>query len=80
MKPRVLKTILSAKKAVTSLVEQCSKDGPVYAGNPNVVAQVSRTGKWLLNDINALEASLEPASVSQTTSANLVDGGVPAAD
>lgn len=42
------------EKVVRQLVEECQKHGPLYQANPRAVAQVSRTGKWLLNAIAQL--------------------------
>jgi len=58
MDPQLENTLRAAEEAVSRLVEACSKPGPVYARNPRVVAQVSRTGKWLLNAIAALRKAL----------------------
>ena len=65
MNPRVLATIRNAERAVIRLVDRCHKDGPLYAKNPKATAQVSRTGKWLLNAIKALNTALETSSTSQ---------------
>jgi hypothetical protein len=54
-----LNTIRAAEDAVTRLVEECRKNGPLYARNPKAVAQVRRTGKWLLNAIAALDRDLK---------------------
>jgi hypothetical protein len=43
---------------VNRLVEECRKPGRLYSRNPKAVAQVSRTGKWLLNAISALHKVL----------------------
>lgn len=51
-------TLRAAEEAVTRLVEQCSKDGPLYKRSPRKVAQVSRTGKWLINAVAALRQEL----------------------
>ena len=59
MDPSMLKTIGTAEEAVTRLVEQCHKSGALYQQNPKAVAQVSRTGKWLLNAIAALHRELD---------------------
>ena len=58
MDPQLENTLRAAEEAVSRLVEACGKPGPVYARNPRVVAQVSRTGKWLLNAIAALWKAL----------------------
>jgi hypothetical protein len=51
-------TLRNAEQTVMQLVEQCRKNGPLYPQNPRKVAQVSRTGKWLLNAIGALNKAL----------------------
>src|SRR5262249_26412309 len=58
MDPQLENTLCAAEEAVSRLVEACGKPGPVYARNPRAVAQVSRTGKWLLNAIAALRKAL----------------------
>jgi hypothetical protein len=62
MSQQTLKTFRAAEKTVTKLIEICSKTGPLYSKNPKAVAQVSRTGKWLLNAITALQRELDLAS------------------
>jgi hypothetical protein len=52
------KVIRAAEEAVSRLVEECRKDGTLYAKNPRVVAQVNRTCKWLLNAIDALHRAV----------------------
>jgi len=49
----------TAEDAVTRLVEECQKQGPLYQHSPKAVAQTSRTGKWLLNAISALHRDLD---------------------
>jgi hypothetical protein len=51
-------SLRAAEEAVSRLVEECRKDGPLYAKGPRAVAQVSRTGKWLLNAVTALRRQL----------------------
>ena len=51
-------TIRAAEDAVTRLVEECRKPGSLYKQNTQAVAQVSRTGKWLLNAIARLRREL----------------------
>ncbi len=48
----------SAEEGVRRLVQECRPTGPLYTCNPRKVAQVSRTGKWLLNAIAALQREL----------------------
>jgi hypothetical protein len=45
----------AAKRATARLAENCRKGGPLYARNARAVAQVSRTGKWLLHALSALD-------------------------
>jgi hypothetical protein len=51
-------TIRVAEKSVTRLVETCQKSGRLYVQDPKAVAQVSRTGKWLLNALADLQKAL----------------------
>jgi hypothetical protein len=44
----------AVEEAVAHLIEECRKSGALYPHNPQVVAQVSRTGKWHLSAIAAL--------------------------
>ena len=63
MDPATRNTLRAAERAVTRLIDACEKDGPLYVESPRAVAQVSRTGKWLINAITALHRELnEPAS------------------
>jgi hypothetical protein len=48
------RTMSQAKVAVTRLVQECRKGGPLYVQNPQATAQVSRTAKWLLNALDRL--------------------------
>ena len=59
MKPRLLNALRAAEKAVNRLVNECRKDGPTYSQNPKAAAQISRTGKWLLNATGALRQALD---------------------
>jgi len=70
MKRLTLKSIGTAETTITRLVERCRRDGPHYARNPKVVAQVSRTGKWLLNALAALKGTFDEAQVGPSDSAN----------
>jgi len=56
--PSLSNTIRAAQESVTRLVETCQKNGPGYVRAPKASAQVSRTGKWLLNAIAALNTAL----------------------
>ena len=67
MKARALKKLAAAERAVYGLVQECDKQGPLYQHDPKVVAQVSRTGKWLLNAINALRSALATLCTKETT-------------
>jgi hypothetical protein len=46
--------IRSVEKSVTRLLNACHKDGHLYSRNPRAVAQINRTGKWLLNALRQL--------------------------
>ena len=59
MDPMTLEALRAAEEAVRRLVEECAKQKALYARGPRAVAQVSRTGKWLLNAIVALHRELE---------------------
>ena len=59
MNPESQEMLPAAQEIVTCLVERCAKTGPLYPANPKAVAQVSRTGKWLINAIVALDRALE---------------------
>jgi hypothetical protein len=59
MIPEIYTTFHTATQAVHQLVRACSKCGPLYPQNPRAVAQVSRTGKWLLNAITRLHRELD---------------------
>lgn len=59
MDSRTLNLFRSAEEAVAKLVAVCGKGSTLYARNPKVVAQVSRTGKWLLHAITALHKELK---------------------
>ena len=66
MNQRTQSTIRSAPKTVASLVERCRKGGPLYIIQPKVVAHISRTGKWLLNAIAALNQELNQPATKET--------------
>jgi hypothetical protein len=59
MTPEIHTTFHTATQAVDQLVRTCRKGGPLYPQNPRAVAQVSRTGKWLLNAIARLHRDLD---------------------
>jgi hypothetical protein len=65
MQPNPLHTIRAAEKAVQRLVTACRKDSPLYAQNPRAAAQVSRTGKWLLNATTALQQAMATATAEE---------------
>ena len=67
MKPRTLKKLAAAERAVNCLVQECGKQGSLYRHDPKAVAQVSRTGKWLLNAITALRSALATLCTKETT-------------
>ena len=54
MSPAQQEIVRAAQEVVQGLVAECRKDGPLYPEHPKQVAQVSRTGKWLLNALAAL--------------------------
>ena len=68
MKPRALKKLAVTARAVQRMVEACAKQSRLYRHNPKLVAQVSRTGKWLLNAIAALKKALDPLCTKETES------------
>jgi hypothetical protein len=59
MTPETRAIANAAAQAVSRLVKECRKGGPLYVHNPRVVAQVSRTAKWLLNAIQRLHRELD---------------------
>ena len=65
MDPSTSNALRTAERAVTRLVEECIKDGPLYAESPREVAQISRTGKWFLNAIASFRRELREATASQ---------------
>jgi hypothetical protein len=65
MPPQGPKTLHAAEQAVRRLVKECSKQGTLYPRSPRAVAQVSRTGKWLLSALAALERALGAASTAE---------------
>ncbi len=62
MNVRTRNVLRAAEKAVGRLVEECRKGTPLYARSPKAIAQVSRTGKWLLNATAALSRELSAAA------------------
>jgi hypothetical protein len=51
MNRKIRQVVTSVEKNVTRLIDACRKNGPPYEQNPQGVAHVSRTSKWLLNAI-----------------------------
>jgi hypothetical protein len=64
MNLETLKAVRAAEASVRRLVEKSGKRSPLYLLNPQAVAQVSRTAKWLLHAIAAL-----PKTLNKSTSA-----------
>jgi hypothetical protein len=64
MSPETQEMLRAVEDAVTRLIERCSKTGELYPRCPRAVAQVNRTGKWLLNAVAALRREL-PATAKQ---------------
>jgi hypothetical protein len=58
VKLRTLNLLRIAAQTLVGLVEECRKGGPLYERSPKVVAHVSRTSKWLLNALAALQQEL----------------------
>jgi hypothetical protein len=50
-----------AEEAVGRLIQECRPNGPLYRKDPQAVAQLSRTGKWLLSALANLHRRLEQA-------------------
>ena len=59
MKPYRPNTLRAAEEAVNGLIEECRKNGPLYPRCPKTVAQVCRTGRWLLHAIATLHRELK---------------------
>jgi hypothetical protein len=68
MDPQTLKKIDAAEETASQLVEECRKAAPLYQSSPRAVAQVSRSGKWLLNALTALRRELKLASTVKEAS------------
>jgi hypothetical protein len=60
-----LNMLRAAEEAVSQLINECRKNGPVYARAPRAFAQVTRTGKWHLNAITSLRKALDTAANDQ---------------
>ncbi len=52
----------AAEESVSHLIQACRKSRPLYHHNPKLTAQVTRTTKWLLNAIAALNKSLDTST------------------
>jgi hypothetical protein len=59
MSQKTISVINHVEGTVKQLVDECRKNGPLYVQNPQIVAHVSRTGKWLLNAIAKLRDLLK---------------------
>jgi hypothetical protein len=62
MTPTTRNIIRRGEEAVRRLLEECRPTHLLYGRSPRKVAQISRTGKWLLNAIAALKGELQPSS------------------
>jgi len=62
MNLKTRKVVASTEKNVKRLVDVCQKHGPLYVQNPQVVAHISRTSKWLLNAIGKLNGEKSPST------------------
>ncbi len=65
MDPKIEAMLRTAEEAVNRLVAGCGKTGKLYQRSPRSVAQVSRTGKWLLSAVGALRKELTAAPKHQ---------------
>lgn len=61
MNPETQEMLRAAEEAVSRLIEQCQRTGPLYQKCPRAVAQVSRTGKWLGNAACRIEQAQRAA-------------------
>lgn len=59
MKASANPIIQKTEKAVQRLLEECRKNSALYQSNPRAIAQVNRTGKWLLSAIAQLDKEPE---------------------
>jgi hypothetical protein len=66
MTQATLNIIRRGEEAVRRLVDVCRPSRLLYGHNPRKVAQISRTGKWLLNAIAALKGELAQTSTEDT--------------
>jgi hypothetical protein len=48
-------TLRAVEQAVGQLIERCPKPGPLHSRSPRAVTHVSRTSRWLLFALAALE-------------------------
>jgi hypothetical protein len=56
--PELPEAVRLAEAAVSRLVEECRKGGPLYLRSPKAVAQASRNARGLLNALDALRRGL----------------------
>jgi hypothetical protein len=61
---------LRAAEAVSSLVEACRSRNPAYRRSSRALAQVSRTGKWLLHALARLRRDLTTPPNDETKPQN----------
>jgi hypothetical protein len=71
MDPQLEELLRAAEKAVAPLIEACQKSSPLYQRGPKTVAQVSRTGKWLLNAVGALRQTLDASANDDQTASEV---------
>lgn len=67
MNQQLLDAIRASEKAIKRLLDECRKNGPVYADHAKAAAQVNRTGKWLLNATATLQKELGTTPDSGST-------------
>ena len=67
MNQKTRQVITLVEDKVRRLVDECRKNGPLYVQNPQVVAHVSRTSKWLLNALGKLHAEVKTEAVPEVT-------------
>ncbi len=58
MDQKTKEMLRAAEEAVANLVAGCCNAGPLHSRCRREAAQVSRTGKWLLNAVKALRSAL----------------------
>ncbi len=52
----------TAQDVVQRLVAECRPDAPLYQQHRKSMAQISRTSKWLLNALAALDQELQSST------------------